>query len=242
MTAPMNFRSAINGFKREDVVNYIEYLTAKHTAELGQLNSEIEYLKTRTDVSAAPAEDSAEMEGLKARIDSLLERCAQLEDQQLAAAIEAEDKLRAAEARCAELEDKLQEALDAQAKAEAAAADTAQKRSCHVEQELEAYRRAERAERLAQERAALVEKQAAENAERTQRLANEHAEAVCSQANALLAEASLKVDSAASEVGALADSVMSQLKQLQEAIAQSKQTLRAASDSMYAVHSPIDLK
>jgi len=235
MTAPMNFRSAINGFKREDVVSYIEYLNARHTAELNQLHSEIEYLKTRAEAPAEAADETAEVEALKARIDSLLERCAQLEDQHLAAAIEAEDKLRAAEDRCAQLKKRLEEA-------QAAASDTAHQRSCHVEQELEAYRRAERAERLAQERALLVEKQAAENAELTQRQAHAYAEALCNQANAVLAEASLQVDGAAGEVSVLAESVMSQLHQLQEAIAQSKQALRTASDRMYAVRTPAEAK
>lgn len=226
MTAPMNFRSAINGFKREDVVSYIEYLTARHTAELNQLRSEIEYLRSREE-PAPEVTESAEIEALNCRIHELLERCALLEDQQIAAGIEAEDKLRAAEDRCAQLEQQLQEARNASAV-----------QVNHAQQELEAYRRAERAERMAQERAAMTEKLAAENAERTRKLADHHAEAVCTQVNAVLAEASLNVDSAASDVAALAESVMAQLQQLQAAIAQSKATLRTASDKMYAVHSP----
>ena len=228
MTAPMNFRSAINGFKREDVVSYIEYLTARHTAELNQLRSEIEYLKSRE--SAAPAQqESAEIESLNGRIHELLERCAQLEDQQIAAGIEAEEKLLAAERRCAELEAQLQQAQDA-----------SKSQASHAQQELEAYRRAERVERMAQERATLVEKIATENADRTRKLAADHAESVCTQVNAVLAEASLNVDSAASEVATLTDSVMAQLRQLQAALAQSKTTMRTASDKMYAVHSPAE--
>ena len=228
MTAPMNFRSAINGFKREDVVSYIEYLTARHTAELNQLRSEIEYLKSRE--SAAPAQqESAEIESLNGRIHELLERCAQLEDQQIAAGIEAEEKLLAAERRCAELEAQLQQAQDA-----------SKSQASHVQQELEAYRRAERVERMAQERATLVEKIATENADRTRKLAADHAESVCTQVNAVLAEASLNMDSAANEVATLTDSVMAQLRQLQAALAQSKTTMRNASDKMYAVHSPAE--
>ena len=228
MTAPMNFRSAINGFKREDVVSYIEYLTARHTAELNQLRSEIEYLKSRE--SAAPTQpESAEIESLNGRIHELLERCAQLEDQQIAAGIEAEEKLLAAEKRCAELEAQLQQAQDA-----------SKSQASHAQQELEAYRRAERVERMAQERATLVEKIATENADRTRKLAADHAESVCTQVNAVLAEASLNVDSAANEVATLTDSVMAQLRQLQAALAQSKTTMRNASDKMYAVHSPAE--
>jgi DNA repair exonuclease SbcCD ATPase subunit len=226
MTAPMNFRSAINGFKREDVVSYIEYLTARHTAELNQLRSEIEYLRSR-EIPTPAEQESAEVEALNNRIHELLERCAQLEDQQIAAGIDAEEKLKAAEARCAELELQLQ---DVQNRSAAQVSNT--------QLELEAYRRAERAERLAQERAALVEKIAAENAEQTRKQAADHANAVCTQVNAVLAEASLSVDSAAGDVSALAESVMAQLQQLHAAIDKSQATLRAASDKMYAVHSP----
>lgn len=226
MTEPMNFRSAINGFKREDVVSYIEYLTARHTAELNQLRSEIEYLKSRESAGSALPE-SAEIEALNGRIHELLERCAQLEDQQIAAGIDAEEKLLAAEQRCAQLEAQLQQAQDA-----------SKSQASHAQQELEAYRRAERVERMAQERAALVERVATENADRTRKLASDHAESVCTQVNAVLAEASLNVDSAANDVAALTDAVMAQLSLLQAALTQSKHAMRTASDKMYAVHSP----
>lgn len=45
MAAQQNFRSAFNGFNREDVVHYIEYLNSRHTAEINQLKSEVEYLQ-----------------------------------------------------------------------------------------------------------------------------------------------------------------------------------------------------
>ena len=44
MSEILNFRSAFNGFHREDVVHYIEYLNAKHTTEVNQLNAELEQL------------------------------------------------------------------------------------------------------------------------------------------------------------------------------------------------------
>ena len=46
MAAPKNFRSAFNGFNREDVVRYLEYINAKHTAEINQLTGEADYLRT----------------------------------------------------------------------------------------------------------------------------------------------------------------------------------------------------
>ena len=42
MANSQNFRSAFNGFNREDVVKYIEYLNGKHSADLNQLNAELE--------------------------------------------------------------------------------------------------------------------------------------------------------------------------------------------------------
>ena len=39
MDAPQNFRTAINGFRREDVVRYLEYLNAKHMTEVNQLSA-----------------------------------------------------------------------------------------------------------------------------------------------------------------------------------------------------------
>ena len=39
--AQQTFRSALNGFHREDVVRYIEFLNAQHAAEITQLNSEL---------------------------------------------------------------------------------------------------------------------------------------------------------------------------------------------------------
>ena len=45
MAAPQNFRSAFNGFNREDVVHYLEYLNAKHTNQINQLTAENEALR-----------------------------------------------------------------------------------------------------------------------------------------------------------------------------------------------------
>ena len=56
MTMPQNFRSAFNGFNREDVVRYIEYINSRHNTEINVLKSELDLLQTRLrdipDVSA----------------------------------------------------------------------------------------------------------------------------------------------------------------------------------------------
>ena len=42
-----NFRSAFNGFNREDVVHYLEYLNSKHNNLVNQLSEEAENLRNR---------------------------------------------------------------------------------------------------------------------------------------------------------------------------------------------------
>ena len=158
MPAPQNFRSAFHGFNREDVVRYLEYINTKHTTELNQLQNEVAYLRSRLE-SAAPAQESSDLETqceeLRAQVEALTARCA----------------------------------------------------------ELEAYRRAERAERLAKERADLV----------------------YHQINGVLADATVKVDGIAGEISTVADRVMDQLNQLQAAVGNSKEALQDAASTLYAI-------
>ena len=175
MAGPKNFRSAFNGFNREDVVRYLEYLNAKHTAEINQLTSEADYLRSRLETAEPQQEETiaaleAERDDLRAQLEEMTARCAALE-------------------------------------AAAAAPD------CGPEQELEAYRRAERTERLAKERAELV----------------------YHQINGVLADASSKVDSVANEIGGMADQVIGQLTQLQVSVGRSKQALKEAASTLYTI-------
>ena len=82
-----------------------------------------------------------------------------------------------------------------------------------MEKELETYRRAERMERLARERA----------------------EQVYHQANAALADATVKVDAAALQISQMSDAVLTQLNGLQSAVNNSKQALTDAAATMYAI-------
>ena len=174
MPAPQNFRSAFNGFNREDVVRYLEYINAKHTAEVNQLTSDADFLRAKLE-TAEPQNEAiaaleAERDELKAQLEAMTARVAELEA--------------------------AQESISVDANAE-----------------LEAYRRAERTERMAKERAELV----------------------YHQINGVLAEASVKVEGVAAEVGGMADQVMSQLTQLQVAVANSKKALNEAASTMYAI-------
>ena len=132
MAAPQNFRSAFNGFNREDVVHYLEYINAKHIQLVNQLTSENQQLRAAAD--KPPVEDQSELVAfLQAQVAELV---AQLEEEKN---------------RCAELAGKL-EALEAQSEV-AAPVETV---SSLATEELEAYRRAERIEREAKERSELV--------------------------------------------------------------------------------------
>ena len=162
MAGMQNFRSALGGFNRQDVVDYIEYMNNKHNSELAQLNTQLQNAKEA--LAQAEAVDNSELQA----------------------------KLDAAEARCAELEAQLAEA-----------GSTA---GIKPGDELEAYRRAERAERLAHDRAAQI----------------------YAQANAALADATVKVEAVSDDMGTMVEQFAAQLQD-------TKQKLQEAVASLYAI-------
>ncbi len=220
MAAPKNFRSAFNGFNREDVVHYIEYMNAQHTTQVNQLNSELEFLRqklTHIQAEQPAADDRAQKleeacNILREQLQAAQDRNAILEAQCKQLTQELDDSITASscsdlEAMCAQLAKERDEALAAKAEAEAT------KVHVSVEAELEAYRRAERVERLAHERV----------------------EQLYHQANGTLADAAVKVEYASNQINELADHVSTQLAQLQSAVASSKQALHEATAGLYAI-------
>ena len=185
MATQTNFRSAFNGFNREDVVHYIEFLNSKHAADLNQLNAELEYLRNKQPEQPAPKSDDV-VEQQAARIRELFDRCAALEQE-----------LEAAKAENVQL---------------AALVHQDSVRSTQ-ENELEAYRRAERTERYARERA----------------------ENLFRQANGVLADATVKVDEAAQQFSQMTDHIVAQLSDLQNAVSNSKQALQDAAATLYSI-------
>ena len=135
MDAPQSFRSAFNGFNREDVVHYLEYLNKKHAAQVEQLHTENNLLQKKLD--AQPEMDSEQTEALHRQIEALTEELDRSKEESRALL----EKL-----------DRLEGELR-QTKQEQTAA------SHQADQELEAYRRAERTERMARERAEQVYRQ-----------------------------------------------------------------------------------
>ena len=90
MNEPQTFRSAFNGFHREDVVRYLEYINAKHAAELNQMASDLDHLRTQLETAAPQAEAvaalEAERDDLKAQLEAMTARVAELESKEPVAA------------------------------------------------------------------------------------------------------------------------------------------------------------
>lgn len=79
--ASYNFRSALSGFNRQDVVNYIEYTNTKHQGVINQLMADITTLQEENaklrqspDLQAQCSEQAATIADLQAQIQSLTEQ------------------------------------------------------------------------------------------------------------------------------------------------------------------------
>ena len=193
MEQPNQFRSSFNGFNREDVVRYMEFINNKHSAQVAQLTNELEYLRGKQDT-----------------LDST--RVSELEKQLSAARAENE----VLKHRIAALERSLEEANAAlsQPAAPAPAAPAA----TPSESELEAYRRAERVERVAKERARQLGQQTAD----------------------ALGRIHEQMDQVSASLSETAEEMAQQLTQLQEAVALSRQTLEDAAGMAQALNAEID--
>ena len=192
MSTPQKFRSALNGFNREDVASYLEYLNSKHAAQVNQLTSEADFLRAKLD-AAQPADGQSEI------ISALEEERNDLHTQ-----------LEELKAYCATLEQALEEARNAPATAPittpAAPVIPAAPAAYNAAEELEIYRRAERTERMAKERADLIYR----------------------QTNGILNEASVRVNEMADQVVPIADQILMQISQLQNTVNTTKQSLQDA--------------
>lgn len=187
----LNFRSSLHGFNRQDVANYLEYLNNRHAAQVNQLNTDLEALRRQAE---APAEDPQRT--------ALEARCRELEQQLEAARKERDEALaqrEAAEQKLASARQDREEAL---------------LRSCgeklEANRELEAYRRAERTERMARERA----------------------EQVYSETGSVLTQASNRIEAALRQMTGISQQVTGQLDTLQTAIASSRLALQDAAQTI----------
>ena len=187
MSAAYNFRTAFNGFNREDVVHYIEYINSKNTAQVNQLRSDLAAAQQEAAaLRATPPKDPA----MEEQIQQLTARIAQLEDEVLTAHIAKSDAETALESMTRERD----KALEAQT--------TARR---HSEEELEAYRRAERMERQAKERAdAMYTRANSIVADATARV-DEAAQQINGIADQVAAQLSVLQNAVAGSKGALQD-------------------------------------
>lgn len=242
MAAQQNFRSAFNGFNREDVARYLEYLNNKYQGMVQQLNEEVAQLRAK---EKAPISDSdlvialqTKCDDLTARLAASEETCQSLREQldakgeepesdDLADALaqsedarkELEDKcagltekLEQSEGKCRELEQTCEELRAAMAVAEAKPVEAPQIME-EPQEELATYRLAQQVERSARERAELM----------------------YFQASGVLAQANARVTAAAEELAALTEESARQLTQVQMALSKSKQSLQDAASLMNAI-------
>lgn len=93
--AGQTFRSAFNGFNREDVIHHLEYVNTKHNNETNQLKLENESLRSELEqlrsqpADAVPAADEdgalaalqAENDALRQQIEALNARLAEIQAQ-----------------------------------------------------------------------------------------------------------------------------------------------------------------
>ena len=146
MTEPQTFRSAFNGFHREDVVNHIAYMTTKHETLVNQLRSEADALRTElAELQSRMDEDSAAQDRVSELEQTVADRDAELAS--VREELEAANQLLNEQAeQMAALREELEEAK------EAAAKPAAIEKSANHWDELRAYRRAETVERQARDR------------------------------------------------------------------------------------------
>ena len=146
MNEPQTFRSAFNGFHREDVVNHIAYMTSKHDALVKELRSENDTLRTELEDLHSRLDDDTAAQDRAADLERDLEAKGQ-EIADLREELETANQLLNEQAeQLAALREELEEAK------EAAAKPAAIEKSANHWDELRAYRRAETAERQAKER------------------------------------------------------------------------------------------
>ena len=143
------------------------------------------------------------MDALKRELE--VARLASISDDSLATELEA------ARARCAELEAELAARNDAQPAPQAVPQPTPQ--PAEPSDELAAYRRAERAERMANRRAAEIR----------------------DRANAALADAAARIEAANAALEATAAQTTEQIALMRDAVEAGKATLRDAADALAAI-------
>ena len=253
MDAPQTFRTAFNGFNREDVVHFLEYTNNKHQLQLDALREENRALQTK--LSSRPEVDpvtTAELERLRQELESQRAYSAMLEGR----LDEANEKLNAAQAAAQDPAPADTSALDAQIEDLNTELMLAQSKIGELEGQLGTAgqdvlaaqgktRALEEQLAAAQGKIAELERQLADSqtgvvdlyrkSQQTERFAREQSELVYHQANGGLSQAQLQVNAASKELTAATEEAMGKITALQMAIAQSRQALEDAASLMQAI-------
>lgn len=259
MDAPQTFRTAFNGFNREDVVHFLEYTNNKHQIQLDALREENRALqsklKNRPEVDP---DTTAELERLRQELESQRAYSAMLEGRldeanaKLQAAQEAAAPQTAAQktippdtaALNAMIEDLNTELMLAQSRIGelegqlgTAGQDVlaAQGKARALEEQLAAAQGkiAELERQLADSQTGVVDLYRRQ--QQAERFVREQSELVYHQANGVLSQAQLQVNAASQELTAATEEAMGQITALQMAIAQSRQALEDAASLMKAI-------
>ena len=218
MASPQNFRSSFNGFNREDVVNYISYMSNKHEMELNQLRQEADSMRQELEQLRGMGDEAQlqqENQSLRRQLEEL-----QQEKEELMRKNEAlrHKFTQLLETRKAEQEQEQEQEQQEQlppAEPQPTVQDRSPEEPVRADpydctEELNAYRRAESTERRARERAARMYE----------------------QANGILADASKGLEQSGGNLLELSRQVQLDLEEFQQAIAASGQIL---SDTMTAL-------
>ncbi len=213
MDAPQNFRSAFNGFNREDVVNYISYISTRHETALNELRSEAEELRAQL---AEQDQAAADCDGLRQELEHVIAEKATAKEVQKnleAQLARLQEVLQAKEQELTEQSAEIQrlngmleqcnEELDSlrgemELNRTSSAAFGREEKMGRWAEELNAYRRAESCERRARERV----------------------NQMYDQANGALAEASVRVEQTTGQISQLAAKVESDVAMLLKAMAE----------------------
>ena len=155
-----NFRSALNGFHRTDVVQFIQRQSVEHEKAMRLLREENARLKQTASRSTDNADQQAELEKLQKQVAEYEAQLNMAKDKNLALTAQNRALVREKEALQAELAAKESAPVKSPAPVKtldrpmAAPGGLASAPNGFNEMELAAYRRAELAERMARERAA----------------------------------------------------------------------------------------
>ncbi len=246
MADMQNFRSALGGFNREDVVHYIEYLNRKNTNLVNQLRSENQELQAELSTLRSAAASQSEA---PARIAALEEEISGLN----AAAAEKDRAISDLNAQIATLTQQLQDTVPCSAEQDASQSEAPAVRIAALEEEISGLNAAaaEKDRTISDLNAQIAtltqqlqdaapsmaqqELEAYRRAERMERVARERSQQIYRQTAAALAEATTLVDENAQQFEKIAEQINNQLQLLQSSVSDSKRALQDAASTMYAI-------